>query len=717
MSTDTVARSDLRRPRARRFNCRTAVSALALAIGLTACASSPHSPSAANETDKSAMLLKIADETNAAGDPATAASIYREVHDLSPKDPVPLAKLAATSMTMQDYRTAVDAYRAALALDANNSDFHRGLALALLAVGDAQGAMTEIRAALAKHGDDPKLYNALGVAEDMSGHHDLAQQDYRHGLDVSPGNVGLRNNYAMSLALAGDYAKAVQELGDIAGPTSAPRYRLNLALAYGLAGDDAHAAATARQVLDEASVQNNLAYYGLLRGMDEAHRTAAILGAEMHGSAIRVAEASAGQQNAHGDAPLAAAATPVAAAVLPPPLPTLDATADAKPDLPSLPIATVNAPAQQQEPPTQRMASASPKPHKTKVAAAPKSMEPAAASPVPTSTDSAAEGATPQAPASAEEPKAAEITPADAASPATAPMPAPAPKTATATPADQQQTAAASEPAPAPAPKSATASAADQPSPDASAAATETATAAPTPLMPAAPTPAAASESSRAADASPVAAAEPPTPVNDPAPIASIEPAAHQADPAPVASAEPPGPSSDPAPANATAQAPQQPAQTAAPQSSSANPPPAHTSEGTSTDTSAMADAEAAETVAALPAPETSSASPSAVPTATSDAKPRAPAHATVERFTVQLGSFALSGSADRVANFFTAKGVTVAITHCSDHDGRDWYVVRSGEFDNADDANSALVMIRSIGLVDPILVRHKIAAPETPAA
>ena len=83
----------------------------------------------------------------------------------------------------------------------------------------------------------------------------------------------------------------------------------------------------------------------------------------------------------------------------------------------------------------------------------------------------------------------------------------------------------------------------------------------------------------------------------------------------------------------------------------------------------------------------------------------------------MQLGSFALPNSADRVADYFAAKGVVVAISRSTDHDGREWYVVRSGEFDNADDANGALGMIRSIGLVEPIVVRHRIAEPATPAA
>src|SRR5580692_1169339 len=104
-------------PRPRRPRLQTAVSALALALGLTACAggaAGPKSGTAPSDV-KAATLLKIADET-ASSDPATAASLYRQLHDMSPRDPVPLGRLASVFMTLQDYRSAAIAYRAAIAL-------------------------------------------------------------------------------------------------------------------------------------------------------------------------------------------------------------------------------------------------------------------------------------------------------------------------------------------------------------------------------------------------------------------------------------------------------------------------------------------------------------------------------------------------------------------------------------------------------------------------
>src|SRR5262249_37088501 len=112
--------------------------------------------------------------------------------------------------------------------------------------------------------------------------HDLAQQDYRKGLALAPDQMSLRNNLGLSQALSGDYNGAIATLSDVAGrPGASARNRQNLALVYGLAGDNDHASAVARTDLDDAAVRSNLAYYTLLRSLDDVGRTAAILGADV----------------------------------------------------------------------------------------------------------------------------------------------------------------------------------------------------------------------------------------------------------------------------------------------------------------------------------------------------------------------------------------------------------------------------------------------------
>ena len=260
--------------------------AVVLVLLLAACQTTgqcdPSNSAAAAPSEASGKLMRVADETRAHGDPATALGLYRRLHETRPSDPVPLARIGSTLAQLKDYGNAAQAYREAIALTPNDPALRRGLASVLLSLGQPEPAIAELEIAIAKRPDDPHLLNALGVAHDILGRHDLAQEDYRNGLHLLPRDAGLRNNYALSLALSGDYGGAVATLLEVVNdPTSPPRYRLNLALVYGLAGDAEKAATVARGSLPEDAVRNNLAYYVMLRGMDDRARVAAIMGSQI----------------------------------------------------------------------------------------------------------------------------------------------------------------------------------------------------------------------------------------------------------------------------------------------------------------------------------------------------------------------------------------------------------------------------------------------------
>ncbi|HXP74552.1 MAG TPA: tetratricopeptide repeat protein [Stellaceae bacterium] len=272
-------------------------------------------------------MLKVADETRAGGDLGNAVGLYRRAHEMAPRDPVPMARAGETLAQMQSYTEAADAYQAALTLAPDDPELHRGFANVLLALGKPQLALAHLEIAVAKNSGDARTYNALGVAHDLAGRHDMAQQDYRRGLALAPDQPSLRNNLGLSQALSGDFKGAIATLSDLASrPGATPRNRQNLALVYGLAGDNTHAALVARSDLDEAAVRNNLAYFTLLRSLDDVGRTAAILGAD-----VRAARAAAQPAATVTDPGVAAAPVPAPARAhttrtpLPPPAPTLAA--------------------------------------------------------------------------------------------------------------------------------------------------------------------------------------------------------------------------------------------------------------------------------------------------------------------------------------------------------------------------------------------------------
>ena len=297
---------------------------LALVLALAACSGSDSNwlgwrmpgatPVSLSPEQTADTLLKTGDGERAAGDVAGAVGLYRHAHELAPGAVEPLQRLGETLAQIQSYTEASQAYEAALVIDAGNPDLHRGLGIVLLALGQPMLALSHLEIAARTRPNDPRVYNALGVAHDLSGHHDLAQQDYRKGLNLAPDQLSLRNNLGLSQALAGNYSGAAATLSDLAArPGATARNRQNLALVYGLAGDTDHAAAVGRSDLDEAAVRNNINYYTLLRSLDDIGRTAAILGADVR--AARAAQ-SGSPSNENALAAASLPAPPIANAAL-----------------------------------------------------------------------------------------------------------------------------------------------------------------------------------------------------------------------------------------------------------------------------------------------------------------------------------------------------------------------------------------------------------------
>ncbi len=86
--------------------------------------------------------------------------------------------------------------------------------------------------------------------------------------------------------MSGRHDEAIRILRKSASsPRAKARNRLNLALAYGMAGETEAAAETARIDLDETSVQQNLRFYATLRALGDSRQTIRAIGA--HNSSAR----------------------------------------------------------------------------------------------------------------------------------------------------------------------------------------------------------------------------------------------------------------------------------------------------------------------------------------------------------------------------------------------------------------------------------------------
>jgi Flp pilus assembly protein TadD len=291
-----------------RSRWRTAMVAGGLVVTVTACAPNaartPMGPrlaapevSAEREESRYGSLLRMASSTRAAGDPASAVQLYQQAITQDAARPEAYVLLGETLIDLEAYDDAGQVFREALQRDASNQAAHRGYARALVALRRPEAAIQHYEAVLGRTPDDLQALNGLGVAHDLSGRHDAAQAAYRRGLQVAPESVMLRNNLGLSLALGGQPDEGIQILRALADePGAKPRYRQNLALAYGLAGNLAAAERISRVDLDEAAVENNLAYFAMLAALDDRRQRASVLGVEAPQRTERPADAGAGKR-------------------------------------------------------------------------------------------------------------------------------------------------------------------------------------------------------------------------------------------------------------------------------------------------------------------------------------------------------------------------------------------------------------------------------------
>ena len=266
------------------FRFARALLLASVALSAAACADDP-SPgaslraSAGNEPGSAAAaLLRGARGARDSGDLANAVMLYKNAYELAPGRADIAAELGQTLAAVGANNEAADVYRDALANNPKNTEALRGLGNALIALNQPRLALEQFQAALALK-PDSRLFNSMGVAHDMSGDSQTAQASYRSGLTLAANDPSLRNNLALSIALAGDYDQSITMLAKLVDePRAGARTRQNLALVYGLAGRSQEAAKLIRIDFDERTVQNNLAYYETLRGMAQSRRAAAIFG-------------------------------------------------------------------------------------------------------------------------------------------------------------------------------------------------------------------------------------------------------------------------------------------------------------------------------------------------------------------------------------------------------------------------------------------------------
>ena len=121
---------------------------------------------------------------------------------------------------------------------------------------------------VSKASGDWQAHAALGLAYDRLGRHAEAEQGYRAALALSPGNVAVSNNLALSFALAGKLDEGIAVLEKIVeSENSTPQARQNLSLLYAMHQDFDKAERLSREDLTPQEVARNMTSYRQLAGL------------------------------------------------------------------------------------------------------------------------------------------------------------------------------------------------------------------------------------------------------------------------------------------------------------------------------------------------------------------------------------------------------------------------------------------------------------------
>lgn len=232
----------------------------------------------AQQNEKASEYMRLGNSLREQGDLIRAAELYQRAANADPDSPLPPAALGDTLRQLKRYAESEDVFRRTLERNKYSGLALQGYGILMVEMGQPDAAITLLTPAVDEDAAGHRVYNVLGIAYDALGDHTQAQNQYLAGLELAPNNNSLRNNIALSMVLQDRYDAAIEQVQRmLTGTEKDEPYLHNLALVYGLAGRIESAGSLLRQMLPEADVANNLAYYQNLRAMSQDERRAALL--------------------------------------------------------------------------------------------------------------------------------------------------------------------------------------------------------------------------------------------------------------------------------------------------------------------------------------------------------------------------------------------------------------------------------------------------------
>lgn len=275
------------------------VASLAAALLATGCASQHFvtpQPVAATRLPDAQADERVAESALEAGDTQLAVSLFEKLLKTDPHSKAAQLGLGDAMYQSGDLARAGVLYVQVAAVAPDDPRAMLGQARVALRQRRLDDAEQCYRQLVAAHPESAVAAEGLGTTLDLAGKHAQAQAVYRAALQLHPEVAGLKADLGLSLILAGDVRAGANVLLDVAGlPDAPPQARQNLALAYGLLGNNEAAKRILVTDMPAESADDNLRFYRELRerlavakhdaGTDEKQQVSAEN--TSHGGALR----------------------------------------------------------------------------------------------------------------------------------------------------------------------------------------------------------------------------------------------------------------------------------------------------------------------------------------------------------------------------------------------------------------------------------------------
>lgn len=217
--------------------------------------------------NKKVGLRRVIDKIKQSGDLATASNLQAQIVQLDPRDIEAFVALARTLKELGEREQALEILETGAKVNPDNDLLKFEVAKAFIENDQPETALARLDLVDVNNIDfTAEFYNAKGIAHDKLGNSIKAQAAYKKGLENEPRNGLLLNNLALSQILNGQAEQAVIILEELVKRKDAkPRYRHNLALAYGLLNEEKKARRVLLQDLHRTEAEQNLEYYRVMR--------------------------------------------------------------------------------------------------------------------------------------------------------------------------------------------------------------------------------------------------------------------------------------------------------------------------------------------------------------------------------------------------------------------------------------------------------------------